>query len=107
MRGLTDAQLHELYAKLIKEIPILIYSGDVDQCVPYYYSDNWVRNLGYPTTEEWSAWTYGDNGAYVGGYKTLYQAPNALTFLTVKDSGHMVGQHTHSRHNSRCALPLS
>ena len=29
MRGLTDEQLHELYAKLIKEIPILNYSGSL------------------------------------------------------------------------------
>ena len=70
MRKLTDARLHELYAKLIKELPILIYSGDVDQCVPYYYSDNWVRNLGYPVTEEWRAWSYGDNvNQWVGGQR--------------------------------------
>ena len=68
---LTDGRLHDLYAKLIKELPILIYSGDVDQCVPYYYSDNWVRNLGYPVTEEWRAWSYGDNdNQYVGGTTT-------------------------------------
>jgi len=96
MKQLTDARLHDLYAKLIKEIPILIYSGDVDQCVPYYYSDNWVRNLGYPTTgEEWVVWSYGDNeqNQFVGGYVTQYKAPNTLTFLTVKDSGHMVPQY--------------
>ena len=66
-----------------------------------------MRNLGYPTTEEWSAWTYGDNGAYVGGYKTVYNAPNALTFLTVKDSGHMVDTYPVRRlHRTRAAVRL-
>ena len=29
------------------------------------------------------------------GYVTTYKAPNTLTFLTVKDSGHMVSGHHH------------
>ena len=46
--GLPGQSLGDLYKKLIPEVPILIYSGDVDQCVPYYYSDNWVRKMGTP-----------------------------------------------------------
>ena len=82
----ANSDLGELYAKLIKQIPVLIYSGDVDQCVPYYYSDNWVRLMGYPVKEEWRAWSYGDSdNQWVGGYVTSYDEPNGLTFLTVKD----------------------
>lgn len=43
--------LGDLYKKILLTLPILIYSGDVDQCVPYYYSDNWLRVLGYPVLQ--------------------------------------------------------
>jgi len=86
--------LGDLYKKLLLTLPILIYSGDVDQCVPYYYSDNWVRNLGYPVKDQWNSWLYGDSSnQHVGGYVTSYQATNTLWFVTVRDSGHMVPQY--------------
>jgi len=86
--------LGDLYKKLTNTLPILIYSGDVDQCVPYYYSDNWVRDLGYPVKSQWTSWLYGDAGnQHVGGYVMSYGATNTLTFLTVRDSGHMVPQY--------------
>lgn len=92
-RGLLQPNndLGDLYKKLIPQLPILIYSGDVDQCVPYYYSDSWVRLLGFPQTESWRAWSYGgDDNVQTGGYVTSYGNANGLTFLTVRDSGHMV-----------------
>jgi len=86
--------LGDLYKKILLTLPILIYSGDVDQCVPYYYSDNWVRDLGYPVGSTWKAWTYGPNSnTHVGGYYVTYKGNNPLTFLTVRDSGHMVPQY--------------
>ena len=87
-RGMLEPNndLGELYKKLIKQIPVLIYSGDVDQCVPYYYSDNWVRTMGYAVKEEWRAWSYGDkDNSWVGGYVTTFDEPNGFTFLTIKD----------------------
>ena len=85
--------LAALYQKLIMQLPILIYSGDVDQCVPYYYSDGWIRQLGYSATTEWMPWMYGTNSnQQVGGYTTHFNTRN-LTFVTVKDSGHMVPQY--------------
>ena len=74
-------------------------SGDVDQCVPYYYSDIWVREMGYPVKfgQEWRAWTYGgSDNSVVGGYVTEYDEPNGLTFLTVKDGQRSTQHSTHS-----------
>ena len=89
--------LAALYQKLILELPILIYSGDVDQCVPYYYSDNWLRLLGYNVTSDWMPWVFGSSdNQQVGGYTTHFSTNN-LTFVTVRDSGHMVSlTHTHT-----------
>ena len=44
--------------------------------------------------ESWQPWMYGDSGnRQVGGYVTYYSGANNLTFLTVKNSGHMVPQY--------------
>jgi len=93
-----NQDLGALYLKLIKEIPVLIYSGDCDQCVPYYYSDGWVKALNFTVNTNWQPWSY-DNGpgnTQVGGYVTTYNNANGLTYLTIKDSGHMVPQYAPS-----------
>ena len=108
-RGMLEPNndLGDLYRKLIKQIPVLIYSGDVDQCVPYYYSDIWVREMGYPVKDgqEWRAWTYGDakgENSWVGGYVTEYDEPNGLTFLTIKD-----GPTNTDTHTQRALIPYT
>jgi hypothetical protein len=60
-------------------------------CVPYFYSDNWLRRLGYAVTTEWVPWMYakGAGNTQLGGYVTHFNTAN-LTFVTVRDSGHMV-----------------
>jgi len=89
-----NQDLGALYMKLINEIPVLIYSGDVDQCVPTDYSDGWVKALGFKVVTNWQPWTYnyGPNNLQVGGYVTTFSNAN-ITFLTVKNSGHMVPQY--------------
>ena len=88
--------LGDLYKKLIKQIPVLIYSGDVDQCVPYYYSDGWVRRLGWAVKDDWKTWTYGSGESeFVGGWVTTFDEPNGLTFLTVKDGQTIPLTHSH------------
>ena len=38
---------------------LVIYSGDVDGCVPYVGTEEWTSGLGFPVIEEWRAWSAG------------------------------------------------
>jgi hypothetical protein len=35
---------------------MLIYSGDTDACVPYWGTEEWTRELGYPVRRGWRQW---------------------------------------------------
>ena len=48
--------LRPLYAKLIPKYRILIYSGNVDACVPTWGSEQWTRALNYTVEQEWHPW---------------------------------------------------
>ena len=75
----------------------------VDACMPYSSNADWVEALakqqGYMKTEAWRPWQLNSVPA---GYVTTY-APgfpfhaHKLTFLTVKQSGHMVPQYQPER----------
>eukprot|EP00039_Didymoeca_costata_P028038 m.19801 g.19801 ORF g.19801 m.19801 type:complete len:487 (-) comp6676_c0_seq2:269-1729(-) len=88
--------LRPLYATLAQKYRLVIYSGDVDGCVPFVGTEEWTKGLGFKKLEEWRAWQAGTNqNASVrinAGYVTTYEAkPNHnFTFLTVKGAGHMV-----------------
>ena len=100
----ASSDMGDLYYNLTLELPILIYSGDVDVAVPFYYSDTWLREIGYKVTTEWVPWTYmnGPQNEQLGGYITHFNTTN-LTFLTVRGSGHMVI--LFSRHNPKQCRP--
>lgn len=49
----TAADLRPLYASLALKYPIIIYSGDVDACVPYVGSERWTRGLGFKVLNDW------------------------------------------------------
>jgi serine carboxypeptidase-like clade 2 len=66
-------------------IEMIVFSGDVDAIVPVTGTRNWLNKLGLPVVEPWAPWT--DSEGQVGGYKVKY---DGLTFLTVRDAGHMV-----------------
>jgi len=85
----TVDSLLGLYPTLIKAYKVLVYSGDVDACVPYNGSEEWTRGLGFPVSDPWRPWLVNDQ---VAGYVTVYSA-NSFTFLTVKGAGHMVPQY--------------
>jgi len=85
----TVDSLLGLYPTLIKAYKVLVYSGDVDACVPYNGSEEWTRNLGLPVSEAWRPWLVNNQ---VAGYVTVYSA-NSFTFLTVKGAGHMVPEY--------------
>lgn len=97
----------DLYPRLIGNLKVLIYNGDVDACVPYTDNEAWTENMGYNATKEWHAWSYTDlddstmYGTQVAGYAVEYDVshlPNdagttgrgSFTFRTIRGAGHMV-----------------
>jgi serine carboxypeptidase-like clade 2 len=50
----------------------------------------WLRRLGLPVVKSWRPWRSATG--QVGGYYERYQG---LTFVTVRDAGHMVRAHHH------------
>jgi serine carboxypeptidase-like clade 1 len=85
----TVGSLLPLYPTLIKNYKVLIYSGDVDACVPHTGSERWTRNLGIEVKAPWRPWTIDEQ---VYGYVVEYDA-DAFYYLTIKDAGHMVPQY--------------
>ena len=71
----------------------------MDACVPYNSNADWVEALAnqqsYAQVQSWRPWLMGTVPA---GYVTSYAAAkHNLTFLTVKQSGHMVPQYQPAR----------
>eukprot|EP00118_Oscarella_pearsei_P025188 m.307689 g.307689 ORF g.307689 m.307689 type:complete len:454 (+) comp42636_c0_seq1:59-1420(+) len=81
--GNVDSLL-SVYPRLIAQYRVLIYSGDVDACVPYIGSYEWTNSLGYQYGIPWRPWM--TNGLPVG-YVTEYKA-NGFTFATIRGAGH-------------------
>jgi hypothetical protein len=69
----------------VGEVRILVYSGDVDSCVPYLGTEQCVRSLQLPIDEPWKSWTVVDaqNYTQIAGKVQTY-ADGALTFATVR-----------------------
>ena len=79
-----------VYEALVKAHYVLIYSGDVDACVPYWGTERFAERIGGAETEAWHAWksdTVEGKGEIVAGYATSYKD---FQFITVKGAGHMV-----------------
>ena len=90
----TCGDLRPLYAKLIPRYKFLIYSGNVDACVPTWGSEQWTRDLGYSIDKDWHPWTSdsaspGSSSNVLAGYSITY-ATNGFTFATVRGAGHEV-----------------
>ena len=68
--------LRPLYNTLAQKYRLVIYSGDADQCVPYYGSEEWTYALGFNVTEPWRAWDAGTlvnaSDRLVAGYVTKF-----------------------------------
>eukprot|EP00729_Bicosta_minor_P013162 gene13163-33301_t len=82
----TSPTLLHVYPRLIEKIRILLFSGDVDECVPYNGAEQWTRGFGYEEQEHWRPWVVGSS---VAGYTTVYKTPHNFTWATVRGAGHM------------------
>ena len=65
----TEKDLRPNYPDFVKNYRVLIYSGDVDACVPYSGTEMWTRNLGFHVSDDWRPWTL--DGRRMAGYITV------------------------------------
>eukprot|EP01112_Ceratiomyxa_fruticulosa_P013156 TRINITY_DN367_c0_g1_i1.p1 TRINITY_DN367_c0_g1~~TRINITY_DN367_c0_g1_i1.p1 ORF type:complete len:471 (-),score=96.91 TRINITY_DN367_c0_g1_i1:93-1505(-) len=74
----------------------LVYSGDLDSCVPYLGTYECVKLIGLPIQTQWHPWIVVDqsNMPQVAGFAITYQGNNTstapVTYTTIRGSGHMV-----------------
>lgn len=88
--GKNEHNTYAIYQQLLRAGKrILVYSGDVDNCLPWTGSLQWVELLGASLMpqETWRPWTLA-GGTRVGGY--VVQFGEHLQFATVRGAGHMV-----------------
>eukprot|EP01079_Euglenida_sp_SAG-EU17-18_P001982 gene1981-3000_t len=91
---------YDLYPNNLKHYRFTLYNGDVDACVPWNSNEDWVISLtaaqGYRKVSEWHPWKL---DGITAGYAEVYQvSPSAnLSFVTIKDSGHMVPEYQPER----------
>ena len=86
----TAGDITSTYVKLMKKYQLLIYSGDVDACVPYWGTEKFTRSIGGTAKKAWHAWhsnSVEDKGSVVAGYALAYED---FQVVTVKGAGHMV-----------------
>lgn len=109
VRSMND-EPKDVYPSLFGRINVLIYNGDVDDCVPYTDNSAWTSSFGYTIKKSWHPWYYHsysvDNPHYsqqLGGYIVEYESSTwasikgnvrkpTFHFATVRGSGHMVPQ---------------
>ena len=88
-----SGDLRPLYKKLIQKYRILIYSGDVDACIPYWGTEEWTRELGFGVRKDWHPWQAKHLTRPTmqrAGYAIEYDTPTKFNFVTVQGSGHML-----------------
>lgn len=75
-------------------MPVLIYSGDVDGCVPTWGTETlFLRTLGMDITTPWAPWgTVAENGNWCkAGYHEMFGGTaQGIDFVTFNGAGHMV-----------------
>lgn len=87
----TQTSVLPLYQKFLamKNLRILVYSGDTDAIVPTTATHRWVKKLGLPIVHDTHPWFVDTNGLQVGGFAVEHEG---LTFTTVRGAGHLVPQ---------------
>jgi len=74
----------------LKDLHIMIYSGDDDTVCGTMGTQSWIYNLGYDITETWQPWYQqtSDDGRQTAGYYEKFG--DYFTFVTVHSAGHEV-----------------
>merc|ERR1711959_52267 len=90
-----SGDLRPLYKELAKKYRLLIYSGDVDGCVPFVGTEEWTRELGFNVKTPWQPWSaahMAQKSLQRAGYFIEYDTGNnhPFIFATVQGAGHMV-----------------
>lgn len=90
----ASGDLRPLYKRLAQKYRMLIYSGDVDACVPYWGTQEWTRELGFPVSKDWRPWQAEHMtrpGLQRAGYVIDYDSGGTgFRFLTIQGAGHLV-----------------
>jgi len=73
-----------IYPALMNAIRVTVFAGDVTFNVPALGTQVWVENFGRKVIREYQPWLL---GGQVAGYLKQY---DGITYVTVKNSGHMV-----------------
>merc|ERR1711871_1235348 len=89
-----SGDLRPLYHRLAQTYRIMIYSGDTDACVPYWGTEEWTRELGFPVKTGWRPWHaehLSRAGTQRAGYVIDYDSGGTgFKFVTVQGAGHLV-----------------
>ena len=82
---------------LSDRIRVLIYSGDVDSCVPTHGTETFfLRTLNMTEEQAWRPWLCdNEHGFYAraGYHKKFGGTKHGIDFMTVNGAGHMVPQY--------------
>lgn len=82
---------------LSENIRMLIYSGDVDGCVPTWGTEHFfLGKLGMPISEPWTPWKCKNEDGFVmkaGYHMKLGGTMYGIDFATINGAGHMVPQY--------------
>lgn len=80
------------YLALKDTLRILVYSGDIDSCVPFAGTEAAVDGLNLTTAIPYSTWLVNDTMGtpQIAGFFKTYSQCRSLAYATVKGAGHMV-----------------
>jgi carboxypeptidase C (cathepsin A) len=81
------------YLALKDAIDILVYSGDVDSCVPFLGTQAGIDSLGWAVDTAWDRWWVTDDAGLpqIAGYVRTYASATGrvAAYATIKGAGHM------------------
>jgi hypothetical protein len=83
---------YKYYPTIVKKLRTLVYYGDSDTVCAQPEGDYWTSQLlNFTTAKAWGPW-YEESGTVQAGSAKVYKDSmgNPLTFLTIRDAGHLV-----------------